>query len=425
MNGITICHSMMESIGELIQSDGFRLAYRIGNSFSRKRKLVFENLIYFLLHQSKKSLSINIADFLEDFPQLGIYEISKQAISKARKGINFQGFAELMRVSTLKFYELCKTPNTWHGYHVFGIDGTSLQMPQTEQNLREFGISTNQSGTKFAMASASICFDIMNDMVIDAQINICNYSERKFALQHLMAFDSFTVGTKAIILFDRGYPSFDMYRKLTEQNRLFVMRLKNSSRALDGISTNDAIIDYGPNYPKGHSARLRVIHIPLDSGNEEILITNIFDPQITIAMFKELYFLRWGVEGKYQELKNQLQLESFSGSSPLVIRQDFYITAFFSNIASVIKKEVDLAIQKETKHLKRKHSYQGNRGFLINRIKKHLVKMLLDLENATVILRRIYYTAQKVRSQIQPDRKYERKVRHKKRKHHHNRKPCL
>lgn len=425
MNGINICHSIMESIGELISSDVFRMAYRIGNCFSRKRKLVFENLIYFLLHQSKKSLSINIVDFLEDFPQLGICEISKQAISKARKGINVQGFAELMRVSTLKYYELCETPKTWHGYHVFGVDGTTLQMPQTEQNLKEFGVSTNQSGTKFAMASASIFFDIMNDIIIDAQINICNYSERKFALQHLMAFDSFTIGAKSIILFDRGYPSFDMYKKLAEQKRLFVMRLKNSTKALDGISTNDAIIDYGPNYPKGNSTRLRVLRIPLDSDNEEVLITNIFDPQITIDMFKELYFLRWGVEGKYQELKNQLQLENFSGSSPLVIRQDFYITVFFSNIVSIIKKEVDLAIQKEIRHLQGKHSYQGNRGFLINRIKKHLVKMLLDLENATVILRRIFYTAQKVRSQIQPDRKYERKVRHKKRKHHHNRKPCL
>jgi hypothetical protein len=425
MNGINICHSIMESIGKLVKSDDFQMAYRIGNCFSRKRKLVFENLIYFLLHQSKKSLSINIADFLEDFPQLGICEISKQAISKARKGISVQGFAELMRVSTLKYYELCESPKTWHGYHVFGVDGTALQMPQTEQNIKEFGISTNQSGTEFAMASASILFDIMNDIIIDAQINVCNYSERKFALQHLMAFDSFTIGTKSIILFDRGYPSFDMFRKLTEQNRLFVMRLKNSTKALNGISTNDAIIDYGPNYPKGNSTRLRVIRIPLESDNEEVLITNIFDPQITIDMFKELYFLRWGVEGKYQELKNQLQLENFSGSSPLVIRQDFYITAFFSNIVSIIKKEVDLAIQEEIRHLQGRHSYQGNRGFLINRIKKHLVKMLLDLENATVILRRIIYTAQKVRSQIQPDRKYERKVRHKKRKHHHNRKPCL
>lgn len=425
MSGIHICSSILSTIRTLIQSDDFRTAYRIGNCFTRNRKMRFEYLLYFLLHQSKKSLAINSMDFFEDFPQLGITEISKQAISKARKGIHLQAFEELMRISCMQYYELQKHRSTWHGYHVFSVDGTTLQMPQTEQNLIEFGISTNQSGTKFAMASASLLFDVMNDIIIDAQINICNYSERKFALQHMSAMDCLSLNQHTcVVIFDRGYPSFHMYKELTAQNRLFIMRLKKSSKAMGNIKSNDAVIDYGPEYPKGHKTRLRVLRIPLET-EDEILITNLFDESITPDMFKELYFLRWGIEGKYKELKSQFQLEAFSGSSPLAIRQDFYISMFLSNLVSILKREADEEIMESTTYPQKEYTYQSNRGFIINRIKKYLVKMLLYDLDTIKILEKILSSAIKVRSQILPNRKYERKVRHHKRKHHHNLKPCL
>jgi len=425
MEGISICQSIIETVQSLIQSEDFKTAYRIGNCFTRKRKLGFENLMYFLLHQSKKSLSINIIDFLEVFPQLGIQELSRQAVAKARKGIHIQAFQELMRISCSMYYQLSSSPDTWHGYRIFAIDGTTLQMPQTRQNLNEFGTSTNQTGTQFAMASASVLFDVMNDIILDAQMNICNYSERAFALQHLESLSCFNRSARNILIFDRGYPSFDMFQELTKKKQLFVMRLKNSTKAMEGADSNDIIIRYGPQYPKGHDTLVRVVRFSLEGGGEETLITNLFDPEITVELLKELYFLRWGIEGKYQELKDRLQLENFSGSSSQILRQDFYLTMFFSNLVSIMKRTVDEEIAKEIKESSSVRAYQANRGFLINRIKNHLVKILLDMENVTETLELIVLQSKKIRSQIRPTRKYERKSKLTRRKHHHNRKPCL
>ena len=51
---------------------------------------------------------------------------------------------------------------------------------------------------------------------------------------------------------------------------------------------------------------LRAVRIPLESGDEELLITNLLDKSFDIPTFKELYFKRWSIETKYDVLKNKI-----------------------------------------------------------------------------------------------------------------------
>ena len=53
----------------------------------------------------------------------------------------------------------------------------------------------------------------------------------------------------------------------------------------------------------------RIICFKLNDNSEELLITNIYDPQFTVEDFKTLYHFRWPIETKYDELKNKFQLE--------------------------------------------------------------------------------------------------------------------
>lgn len=134
-------------------------------------------------------------------------------------------------------------------------------------------------------------------------------------------------------------------------------------------------------------------------------------------MFCALYFLRWGVESKYYEFKEHIQLEEFFGSHSTAIRQDFYISVFLSNLVSILKSDVDSAIAES----QNKYKYQANRSFLINRMNKYIIKILTGAVKAEETI----HHAIKVRSQKQPDRKYSRKKKQSRRKHHNNRKPCL
>jgi len=61
----------------------------------------------------------------------------------------------------------------------------------------------------------------------------------------------------------------------------------------------------------------------LNTGEIKVLLTNLYDQVIyKTAYFKNLYYMRWGVETSYVGDKNSQQLEQFSGHTFCSIKQD-------------------------------------------------------------------------------------------------------
>ena len=97
-----------------------------------------------------------------------------------------------------------------------------------------------------------------------------------------------------------------------------------------------------------------------------------------------LYSLRWGIESKYRELKNRLEIENFNSLKPICIKQEFYIAMFLSNVAAILKQEADKKISSEASLNFKKHGYQANRSFILNRTKS-LILILLKTEMDFVV----------------------------------------
>lgn len=62
-----------------------------------------------------------------------------------------------------------------------------------------------------------------------------------------------------------------------------------------------------------------------------------------------VYFKRWGIETRFDDLKNKWEVENFSGEKPLLLEQDFYATLLVSNIASVLEQEAEAELKKNPK----------------------------------------------------------------------------
>lgn len=106
-----------------------------------------------------------------------------------------------------------------------------------------------------------------------------------------------------------------------------------------------------------------MISVPLDGGETEYLATTIFDESLTSDDFKELYFMRWPIESKYEELKNQFLLEEFSGATSTSIEQEFYINLLLSNLSALVKCAADQKIESHKKE-KNRYRYQANRAYI-------------------------------------------------------------
>lgn len=193
--------SILKSSNELIISESFRTKHRIGNAFTRSGKLSFQNLIYFILRSTHKSISVNYSEFVDSFRSSIPTFVTKQALSKARQGISHEAFIELFRLSVEHFYSQATDLRTWNGFHIYAIDGSTIQIPESAENYNTFGGNPNKTGIISPLASASVLYDVLNDIIVDVSLNSYRYNERDSAKEHINFLPDFP---NSVIVFDRG-----------------------------------------------------------------------------------------------------------------------------------------------------------------------------------------------------------------------------
>jgi hypothetical protein len=300
--------------------------------FTRKSKLNFEDLVYFIINMGKKNLDLEIANYLENVKVVNM-DYTKQAFSKARQKILPSAFKKLNN-NIIKNVYTDDEYKTYKGYRLLAIDSSTSELPNNEELRKEYGYCTAKK-IDIAMGRISGLYDVENEIIIDAVIDRYDCNEQILATNHINSLINHGL-RKDLILFDRGYPSSNLITLLAKNKIDYLMRVqKNFIRKLVETRQNDEIVKLKL---KGQELQIRVVKVILESGAEEILITSILDSSMTSEELKDLYFKRWKFETKYNELKNRLEIECYSGETKVAIEQDFYITIFLSNMASLARE---------------------------------------------------------------------------------------
>ena len=409
MNRIDICKNIIQSIKDYITTPEKLEPHRVKNHFVRKRKLSLFQVIMYLLYTSKASMFQNLSRIREDLECLDFPDISKQALSKARQFINPALFKELYYLSVDLFYKQLPSRKLWNGYHLFAIDGSKIELPNSKSNFEFFGemFRYPDPSRRFTMGLDSIVYDVLDDYIVHASFQRYLASERSAALEHLHNLEDLNIYQNSVVIFDRGYYSEDLFRYCVEHQHLCLMRLKQNYNIAKKCFGDIITVLPGNTKDGTENIKIRVIEVTLGDGTKEYLATNLFDSHISQKMFRELYFYRWPVETKYKELKSCLAIEEFSGATTTSVLQEFYINVLLSNLSSLIKNQVDEEIQITAKSTN-KYRYQANRAFIIERIKTIVPKILCNLFDLSAI-DRLYKDSLRCRSQIMPGRTFRRK----------------
>ena len=165
---------------------------------------------------------------------------------------------------------------------------------------------------------------------------------------------------------------------------------------------------------KFESFKIRLVKVILDNGEVEVLATSLLDEEkYPYAEFKDLYFLRWGIETNYDHLKNNVAIENFTGLSTLSVTQDFFANMFIVNLQSVIINDVQTEIDEEKKDTK--YKYKINRNLSLGFMKDRVVKILLSNSSKGYEELKNLFKLEPV--PVRKGRKFERKFRSTKRKY--------
>jgi len=332
--------------------------------------LTFKTLTVLMLTKGTKSLQARMNTFL---PKLGKAQatVDKSAYSRARHKLKHTAFIELNEKAVVATMYEDGDYQKWHGHRVLAIDGSKLILPDNKATTQAFGTWTYRSqqnggiSGRRTMALASVMYDVLNRVAVDARLERCDAYEVAIAKQHLQH-----TTTSDLVIYDRGYCSFRMMALTTQAHTDFLIRCRShrsfavAEEMLAGKGPDDVVVTVKPS--KNTKVRLRneglpteltvrFVRVTLDTGEYEVLATSLTDTNTyPTACFKELYYLRWHIETFYGTLKTRLHLENFTGFSPEAIRQDFFATIFLTGVESILTLEAEAKLAKQKGGLPRK-----------------------------------------------------------------------
>jgi hypothetical protein len=458
---------ILSEVQRVLLSPEFMEKHKIRTEdFSRKPILTFAILIIFILNGIKKSTQVQLDAFVK-VAMTG--DITKSAFSDARKKIDSRAFIELNNVLIFEYYTNNRF-RTYHGFIVFAIDGTSLQLPNSKEITDKYGFATNDKKDDKGMpiSRASHVYDVLNGITISAYIEPYNTPERNIYFKHIKDIRDFKQKNnieKILIILDRGYPSLGVILAAISLGIDVLARCRSDflKKTIAGMVRNnqkDIVFKCSDLWPKLNAKQkrelkrngldfkllenksLRILVIELSTGEKEFLITTLVDQEVyKYDYFAELYFSRWGIEENYKFIKIRVEMENWSGLTLHSIDQDFYATIFSTNAHQLLLNQAQVEIEEEKtiicnrriiktidkvqKKQTKKYEYKINRNVSMGTFKDKIIYALLGPgEDLGKICEQVISQSKKSLIPIRPGRKIPRIIKVSNRKFHMNQRRC-
>ena len=388
-NFITIVAGDRKILKEFCSSD---------KDFTRTRKLPFEKLALLITRLCKKTLSIELEKFFEEMDNSMACSVSAFTQQRIKLEPVFFYFWNMVLWGSYYLY-YGNSVKKWKGYRIIAADGSSISLINNTALNKYFGGQSNQQ-TSFVQAKTFYYYDVLNELVLMPQIKPYRYGEMN------MAYDAIdNIGEDMLMIYDRNFSNYKMIalHLWQEKERKFVIRAKETQNiikafiksreassivympatasAIEGLRKNGFILT------KNTLLKVRLVRVEL-AKSTEVLITNLWEEEgHPTEQFKDLYFMRWGVETNISIQKNILQLESFSGLTVHAVLQDFYATVMMTNLHSILIKDAQQTIENTMKH--RKYPMKVNKNKSFGKLKVNLVSLFVN-NDVEVILQKLH-----------------------------------
>jgi hypothetical protein len=238
---------------------------------------------------------------------------SKSSITEARQRVGARVMCRLFHL-VVRPQATFKTPGAFlGGLRIMAIDGTLMDVPDSEENARVFGYPGSRPGTQAGFPKARLVklVEAGTHLIVDALICPYKTGERVRARKLLRS-----VEKGMLLMWDRGLHSYVMVKETLARGADFLGRMpKNVKFPMDKVLEDGSYLSWinpdGKSRKKGAAKiRVRVIEYTIDNDKEATiyrLITSLTDivafPAELLAME---YHRRWEVESTIDELKVHL-----------------------------------------------------------------------------------------------------------------------
>lgn len=355
-----------------------------GKCFVRKRKLSFETVIRGIIGMESKSLTNELIDMFDSSPEM----TSASAFVQQRSKIKPDAFKTIFESFTSKI--ITKKSDT---LRILAVDGSDVQIATNPGDSTSYHPGGNGQKS-YNLLHLNALYDLEHHIYTDAVIQgRLNWNEHS-ALQEMV--DKSDI-SKALVVADRGYESYNNMAHIQEKGWYFLIRIKDGKNGIkQGLDLPDSdefdekinlqltrkqtketkelfkrkkyykfvpsttSFEYLPLKSKKndpavfYELNFRIVRFEVTDELYETVLTNLDKDVYPPEKLRELYASRWGIETSFRDLKYTVGMLDFHSKKVMCIHQEIYAHLIMYNFAEMITSHI--VIEKK----QRKYTYKAN-----------------------------------------------------------------
>jgi hypothetical protein len=246
----------------------------------------------------------------------------------------------------------------WRGLALYGIDGSSVRVPDSAENRAEFGGQNgrNESESGYPLVRIAVVMALRSHLLGAADFGAYGLGELHYG-KRLIA----SIPAKSLVIVDRGYFAAPVLHEVEDApDRHWLTRARTTLaplRVVERFGKGDELIEIAvtsharridPSLPSRW--QVRAIRYKRKGFPERTLLTSLRDPKLYPASeIVELYHERWELELGYDEIKTELldREETIRSRTPDGVRQELWGLLLVYNLVRLemqsIAKEAKVA----------------------------------------------------------------------------------
>jgi hypothetical protein len=310
-----------------------------GTATLRRRRLPMDRVVWLVLGMA----------VLRDMP---IHEVARQlelalpagdgsltvapsALAKARARLGPDPMEWLFARTASTWAGEMADHDRWQGLALYGVDGTTLRVPDSDENRRFFGSQEAGAGRGISgyPLVRMVALMALRSHVL-AAVEFGPYSDERAYASPLWS----AVPDRSLVLVDRLYLQANILVPLmtTGTERHWMTRAKSTTKytVLKHLGAGDDLVEFAvsstarqkdPSLPATFQAR--AIRYQREGFEPQVLLTSLLDSRRYPAEeLRGLYHVRWELELGFGEVKTDMleRLETIRSKSPATVEQELW-----------------------------------------------------------------------------------------------------
>ena len=310
-----------------------------GTATLRKRRLPAEQVVWVVLGMAlfrDRSIEDVVSRLDLALPGRPGTTAAKASITEARARLGSEPMKWLFETSAAKWSSEAATEAKWRGLAVYGVDGSSLRVPDSAENRATFGGQSGREGTESGYPLVRIVTLMALRSHVLRGVVVSPYAKTSEVIEAAPLFEQLTDNTLTIV--DKAYLGASVLLGIEGggAERHWLTRAMKSTAyvVLERLAAGDELVEMNvssearrkdPGLPK--TWRARAIRYQMPGFPPSVLLTSLLDAKKYPAReIVALYHERWELELGYDEIKTHMlnREETIRSRTPEGVRQELW-----------------------------------------------------------------------------------------------------